>query len=120
MPRVLALTLLLIVVGTAVVALPDDDRRLFSISRDHGPSPLDAAGTALVLAGWTLAVHRIWQRRREVQRRLHPVGVAAASAAVLAGLVLVFWSVLGNHGAWWVVGIVLAVMPQFVALIAAR
>lgn len=51
MRRVLLIGLPLIVGGVIVVALPDSGPRLFSLSRRHGPSFVDASGIALLLAG---------------------------------------------------------------------
>ena len=120
MHRVLLVAAPLLVIGSVLVALPDDDRRLFSISRDHGPSTLDGAGVALVLAGWGAIVHGVWRRRRRVLERWGTSGLGAAVGAFLAGVVLIAWSVAGDHGAWWMVGVVAAAAPQVAAVVAAR
>jgi uncharacterized membrane protein YidH (DUF202 family) len=118
--RVLLVAVPLVVLGAALVALPDDDRRLFSISRDHGPSALDTAGVALVLAGWGAVVYGVWRRRARVLWRLGTRGLIAAACALVAGVALIAWSVAGDHGAWWVAGVAVAAAPQVAALIAAR
>jgi uncharacterized membrane protein YidH (DUF202 family) len=115
----LLLAMSLIATGSVVVALPDDGRRLVSISRNHGVSTVDSVGIALIVAGWALVVSGVWQRRRRVFRRLRRAGVAAGAGVVIAGLALIVWSVTGDHGAWWVAGVVLAVAPQLAAAIAA-
>ncbi|MDQ3777945.1 MAG: hypothetical protein M3310_03635, partial [Actinomycetota bacterium] len=79
------LGLVLIAVGATVIAVPDSDDRLFSISRTHGPSALDAAGIAVVLAGWALLLAVLWRGRAFVRRsRAFPLGVALFLAGVAA------------------------------------
>jgi hypothetical protein len=39
-------------VGVGLVAAPDSDERLFSISRTHGPSLVDAIGSVILVAAW--------------------------------------------------------------------
>lgn len=120
MRRLLVVAVALIAAGGFVVALPDEGPRLFSISRDHGPSAVDAAGTALVLAGWGLLVATVWRRRARVARRLGAVGITTGVVLLVAGGALIAWSVAGDHGAWWVAGAALAAAPQAVAVVAAR
>jgi hypothetical protein len=118
--RSLLAALLLVTVGSVIVALPDDGPRLFSISRDHGPSVLDGVGTSLVLAGWLLVVATVWSRRRRIRTRARPLAVVASVASFACGIGLIAWSVSGNHGGWWALGILLAAAPQLVAVYAAR
>jgi hypothetical protein len=105
--------LALLVIGGVVIALPDSDDRLFSISRTHGPSELDGAGIVLVLTGWALLLRVIWRGRVAVRRnRALPLGVAvfAAGAAILAV------TVLTDAGWWWLVGAALMAGAQAAAL----
>ncbi|HSH23585.1 MAG TPA: hypothetical protein VK975_05935 [Acidimicrobiales bacterium] len=38
----------------------DRDQRLFSLSRDHSPSVVDAVGVSVLLAGWLVLDHAAW------------------------------------------------------------
>ena len=80
--------------GALLLVLPDSGDRLVGFSDAHGLTPQDAAGVALLLAGWLL----VWTR---LPRR--PLGPrAAALAGVGAGLVIA--SAAQDFEGWWVVG----------------
>ena len=77
------------VVGVTLIALPDADDRVFSLSRTHGPSPVDLLGTAILVAAWLPVPAVIWTRRRTLDRRsaraplvLGVVGAVALAVAV--------------------------------------
>lgn len=99
--------------GVALMALPDDDVRVFTISRTHGPAALDAVGIVLVLVAWVLLVAGVWTRRSRLPR--HAGWWARIGASLVGGLGLVAWSVLGDRGRWWLLGIALAGGAQVVA-----
>jgi hypothetical protein len=88
--------------GLVIVLIPDTDVRVFSLSEGHGPSLLDGVGVLLLIAGWVVLDLATWRRRREVSYR-RGVVVMVTLAAIAASAV-VLWSVLGDHGAWWVLG----------------
>lgn len=39
-------------IGAVLVARPDQDNRVFSLTEGHGPAPLDLLGSGLLLVGW--------------------------------------------------------------------
>jgi hypothetical protein len=99
--------------GLVGILLPDTGRRLFSLSQAHGPSLVDGVGVLLLLAGWAVLDIASWRRRRGFRpRREVLLLIAAAGTAAVA---LVLWSVLGDHGAWWIVGAVLLAAIQLTA-----
>lgn len=104
--------------GTVLIALPDPDNRLFSISEGHGPGPTDLVGALLLIAGWAALDVLIWLGRR----RFLSVGnarVALLGMAAVAGAVLVAWSVEQDVGNWWLLGVGLLAGAQLVAAHAA-
>ena len=101
--------------GVVVMALPDSGPRLFSISEAHGPSALDAVGIALVLVASSMLLRRIWSGRARLRSRSAPL-----AAALLAGAALTAWSILGDHGAWWVAGVALLAGVQLLAAVLAE
>lgn len=110
-----ALTMWLVcsTIGGAVIALPDDGPRLFSISDAHGPSAVDAAGIAVLLGGWLFFLAALFQRRSALQHQLasRPANLFAPFAIGLS-IGLVVASVAGDFGGWWIVGAVLLVGAQ--------
>lgn len=82
----------------ALIALPDEDHRLFSISDLHGPSPIDALGAIGLVLLWVpvLAATVRAVRRQAASVRL---GIAIVAAVLLAALLV---TVLGDFGWWWV------------------
>lgn len=85
------------VVGVAVVALPDDGPRLFTLSETHGPSTPDLIGIVLLLLGWAVFLSALWRARSAV--RVPPRSTALATVAA-AGVLA--WSVLTDSGLWWI------------------
>lgn len=112
--RALLLWLAAVAVGAALVALPDSGARVVSLSSTHGPGVVDVAGAALATAGWLYFVARLWRVRARVPRRgvLLAVGSAAAAAAG--------WSILGDHGWWWVPAVLVVLGVQVVAALTVR
>lgn len=41
-------------IGLVALVMPETGGRLFSLSEGHGPSPVDALGGVLIVAGWTV------------------------------------------------------------------
>lgn len=99
-------------IGVMVVALPDGDDRLFSLSRAHGPSPVDALGSLVMIAGWLVFVAALWRRRVRIagQSGSHPHGAAVFALGLGAGLLVA--SVAGDFAYWWTIGAALLVAGQ--------
>ena len=116
--RVLAVAL--VVVGSVVVALPDSDRRLVSLSEEHGPSPLDAVGIAVLLVGWLVAARELWARRHAVLRQAGRRGTVAASFATGLGVGFLVASVFGEFAWWWAIGAALLAAVQVAAFLMLR
>ncbi len=103
--------------GIAVIALPDDDHRLFSISDTHGPSAVDAVGVAILLGGWlllTVATVVRWQ----ILMSVNPVWLWLGVIAYVLGLVILVPTVLLDLGAWWIAGAALMALVQIAAALA--
>jgi hypothetical protein len=99
--------------GIVVILGPDRSRRLFSLSQAHGPSLIDSVGVLFLVAGWAALDTATWRRRRgrPLRREVRLLTVVAGTAAAT----LVLWSVLDDHGAWWVIGAVLLAAIQLAA-----
>ncbi len=104
--------------GVVLIALPDPDRRLFSISEGHGLGLVDLVGALLLTAGWAVLDVQIWRRRRRLlvmgRRRLLVLGVAALGGAVVLG-----WSVKRDAGAWWLLGVAVLAAVQLILAVRA-
>lgn len=103
--------------GLVAILLPDTDRRLFSLSEEHGPSLIDGVGVLLLLAGWAALDIATWRRRRGLSLRRDVL--VLMSTAGIAAIALVIWSALGDHGSWWIVGAVVLSSIQLAAAVAA-
>lgn len=99
--------------GLVTILLPDSGRRLVSLSEAHGPSPIDGMGVLVLLAGWAVLDTATWRRRRHLSLRREALVLVATAG--IAAVALVPWSVLGDHGAWWVAGAVLLAAIQLAA-----
>ena len=67
-------------VGAAILALPDANNRVFSLSETHGPSPVDLVGLVIVVAAWVPIAAVLWLRRKSL------TGAGAWTAFVLAAV----------------------------------
>jgi hypothetical protein len=113
--RGVTMGLLLMVLGSAIVALPDPDDRLFSFSDEHGPAPLDALGSFVLLAGYLLLATLVWRRRRRLSRGI----VLAALAVFVAGAALLVPAVAYDLGPLWAVAVAVMAVPQAYMLLQA-
>ncbi len=105
--------------GAAVVALPDSGPRLFSFSRAHGPSAVDAVGAAVMLAGWAVFVGALWRRRGFVRRAATgPLVLAGFALGLGAGLVVA--SAGADYAYWWAIGAGILVAAQVLLACLAR
>jgi hypothetical protein len=104
----LALWAGLTLAGGLLVALPDDDRRVFSLSQGHGPAALDLAGMGLVLAALGFYAAGLVLGRRGLRAR----DAAVAAALYLPATALAAWSVATDAGAWWLLGVAGALGAQ--------
>jgi hypothetical protein len=104
--------------GTVLIALPDPDRRLFSISEGHGPGVTDLVGALVLTTGWAVLDVQIWLRRRRLLA-LPRRGLLLLVVAALGGGVVVAWSVERDAGMWWLPGVALLAGAQLVAAIVA-
>ena len=101
-------------IGAIVVALPDSDNRVFSLSRTHGPSPLDLVGVVILVGCWLPAAAMLPRLWRSVPR------ATAGFAAVLAlvgslGLILTIGADLG----WtWLIAVGALVTAQIILIAA--
>jgi len=110
--RRLVVWLLGSVVGVAIIALPDSDDRLFSLSRTHGPSPADALGMLVLLAAWVPVPAVLWRRRTA----LHGRGAAAVAVLAVAGVVGLAVAVGLDLGPVYLVPVVVLLLAQLLAL----
>lgn len=98
--------------GAAIVALPDADKRVVSLSETHGPSALDAVGIAVLLAAWLPVAALLWRSRAA----LRSTGGAVAALLAVLGAVVLALTIAWDTGAEWLVGAALLVAAQAVAL----
>jgi hypothetical protein len=99
--------------GLGLIVLPDSGPRLFSLSEGHGPSLIDGVGVLLLLAGWATLDIATFRRRGQLVSRPSVLTFTAIAALGAAGVIA--WSVLGDHGAWWIVGAGVLVAIQLTA-----
>lgn len=100
-------------VGALIVMLPDDGRRVFSLSEGHGPSIQDSIGIALLLFGWVVFLIRLIRSRASIWRPPILLVAAIASGALLV------WSVASDAGNWWMLGALALVALQVLAALSA-
>ena len=98
--------------GAAIIALPDSDDRLFSLSRTHGPSPVDLLGMLVLLVVWIPIPAILWRRRRA----LHGGAATAIAVLAVAGVVGLVVTVGFDLGRVYLVPVVVLFLVQLLAL----
>ena len=96
------------VLGAVVIALPDSNQRVFSLSAAHGPSVVDLLGVLVMLAGWALFVRALWLAWRQAGRTRTPAGIPLVTGL---GLGLLVASVT-DYPHWWLFGAILLAAAQ--------
>jgi hypothetical protein len=109
------LLLLVISIGIVIVALPDSDARLFSISKEHGPSLQDAVGLILILLPYVILLMHAWRQREKVLKHKNSKWFKTSLFLFGLGSGLLIASVLSDYSYWWVYGIILLVGIQAIA-----
>ena len=104
--------LTLIAAGIVVVVLPDNGKRLFSISRDHGPSLQDAIGLLLVFTGYGWFLKQAWKRREKILQHKNRLSFRLIPTLLVIGIVLIIVPVINDYGYWWVSGAVILIILQ--------
>jgi drug/metabolite transporter (DMT)-like permease len=79
--------MVLSLVGVLIVLAPDEGRRVFSFSEDHGPSAQDLVGIIVILIGWLAFLIPLLESRVMIWRPGWLMFVALAGAGLLV------WSV---------------------------
>ena len=102
------------IIGALVVAVPDDDARIFSLSPSHGPSAVDLLGIAIMVVAWLPIVALLWTARSALR------GKWAVIAALLAaaGLLVLLVSIAADMDRQWMLGAAMLVGAQLLALAA--
>jgi hypothetical protein len=100
-------------VGALIVALPDDNARLFSLSRTHGPSAGDLLGIAILIAAWLPVLLHLWSGRSSLRGRW------GALPALLAGtgILVLAITIAADTPGWWLVGVTLLILAQLLAVV---
>ena len=99
-------------VGAAIIALPDSDDRLFSLSRTHGPSPVDLLGMLVLLLVWIPVPAILWRRRQA----LHGRAATAIAVLAVAGVVGLVVTVGFDLGLIYLVPAMVLLLAQLLAL----
>jgi len=110
--------LVIIVLGTVIVAIPDAGPRVIALSESHGPSMTDLAGLLVILAPWTyMSVHAV-RNWRQVLKRLGRKWVSVLLVTAVTGFVLIAYAI-ANDSNLWPVGAMIAFVGQVVLIAAA-
>jgi hypothetical protein len=99
-------------IGAAIVALPDSGDRLFSLSKTHGPSPVDLLGVTILAGSWlpvALILPSLWRTADRVPARLS-AAIAAVGAAGLA------FSIATDMGGVWLIFAAMLVAAQVIVI----
>ncbi len=101
--------LLLFVLGLIVVALPDSDERLFSLSKGHGPSIQDGIGLIMVFIAYIWFLKQVWSNKEKVLKyKASPIfHFGLFFSGVGYGLIIA--SVINDYKYWWIVGAILLI-----------
>jgi hypothetical protein len=100
-------------VGAVVIALPDSDDRVFSLSRSHGPSPLDLRGIAILIGTWlpvAFLLPSLWRAASRFSARF-------ATALAIFGAVGVVITIGSDTGWVWLVAAAALIAAQIILIV---
>lgn len=115
MPRLLGAMSVGVVLGVVLVALPDSDRRVVSLSETHGPSLVDLVGSLVLTASWLPVPILAWRWRHRVSRWVW----ALAGLLAGAGGVALYLTISRDLGWWWVPAVAALVLAQVIPVVVA-
>ena len=98
--------------GAAIVALPDSDERVFSLSRTHGPSLVDLLGVVVLVGSWlpvAVVLPALWRVAGDVPARLS-AGLAVVGAAGVA------ITIAADMGRVWLIAAAMLVAAQLIVI----
>jgi uncharacterized membrane protein YidH (DUF202 family) len=104
--------LFIILIGFIIVALPDSDIRLFSISKEHGPSLQDVIGLILIIFSYILLVIEAWKQKEKVLKYQDSTVFKTGLFLFGVGQGLIIASVINDYKYWWIYGIILLIVLQ--------
>lgn len=111
-----SLLLIIILIGLIIIILPDSDVRLFSISKDHGPSLQDAIGILLIVLPYLMLVKEAWSKREKILNYRHSKIFYGTLFLLGLGYGLIIASVANDYRFWWVYGIALLILINIIIL----
>jgi hypothetical protein len=112
------LCVLMFIAGVVIVALPDNNERVFSFNESHGPALLDVAGLVFVMASWSFMMIYALVKWRNVFQLIGRPMAAATLAIGATGLMVTAVALAGDSGNWWI-GALIAFAGQLAWIIAA-
>jgi len=110
--KILSLLTIVILIGFVLILLPDSNKRLFSISKDHGPSILDAIGLVLILFPYILLIVKAWKNRSRLANYHDKLIFKFGIYLFGIGTGLVIASVANDCSFWWIIGAILMLGVQ--------
>ena len=113
------LCLCLVAGGCELLLLPDNDGRLFSFNKDHGPSGLDTVGIGIIVLTWLWMLIQVLYQRKKVYRLLQLKGLLVSLLLIFTGsLLLTSGLIMENNALLWS-GTGLAVIGYGILFVAA-
>jgi hypothetical protein len=109
----------IILVGIVIVALPDNDIRVFDTSDKHGPAWLDVIGLLMVMIPWLILAIGALAKWRIVLLRLGRRLVTVLIAIAAIGLMIVAVSIRSDNNTW-LTGAAISAIAQMVLMVVAN
>lgn len=101
-----------ILIGFIIVALPDSDERVFSISEDHGPSLRDVIGLILIISAYVWLGIEVRLRKEKLEQYKSTKFYRTSQFLSGVGLGLIIASVVSDFDKWWIIGVILMASLQ--------
>ncbi len=113
------ITILVIVIGLILVTLPDQEKRVFSFNKDHGPSLQDLLGLILIVLSWCFMLFKIVLKRKMVLKSIGTRNTLLITMMIGAGGVLIFGGLQVEENLILWIGILFSVLGYSILLIPA-
>ena len=100
----------ILIAGVIIILLPDNDNRIISLNKYHGPSTTDFIGIALILSVWVLMLIESIKQYRKIYLSLKFQGLLICLLLVIGGSLWIAFSIDTSTNIQWIVGACIAVI----------
>lgn len=102
--------IIILIAGFIIILLPDNDNRIISLNKYHGPSITDFTGMALIISVWLLMLIESIKQYRKIYLNLKLRGLLICLLLIIGGSMWIAFSIDESTNIQWVSGACIAII----------